>query len=154
MPTMLRHTIDIHHGFPAQLVEVDRICRGVRKTLSSTAWEKTAFVVELILREMLNNAVIHGCRRQAHLHINFHLTIREGILTIRVADPGPGFKWRTRGANPQASLAVSGRGLQLLQALCSKVTFNAKGNIITVHRPLEKLPPFQPRQAHHSESVA
>lgn len=55
-----------------------------------------------------------------------------GRLTIKVTDSGEGFCWQQRH---QQSLDVNsgfcGRGLKLLESLCSSLTYHGKGNRVT-----------------------
>lgn len=134
MPRTRQQALQFRRCFPARLAEVDRFCITVRRALRATARQSAAFTVELVLREMLNNAVIHGCRRQAHLYIRCWLIVAGRTLVIRVADPGPGFNWRAERGQTGSPQAVSGRGLRWLRTLCSTVTYNSQGNIVTIRR--------------------
>jgi len=54
-----------------------------------------------------------------------------GRLTIKVSDSGNGFDWRRRKQDLQENISFSGRGLKLVETLCSRITFHGKGNRVT-----------------------
>ena len=59
-------------------------------------------------------------------------TGRGGRLTIKVSDSGDGFDWRSKQyQNLDNNTGFSGRGLGLLETLCTRLTFHGKGNRVT-----------------------
>ncbi|MDE3034237.1 MAG: ATP-binding protein, partial [Acidobacteriota bacterium] len=116
--------------------------------------------LSLVLNEALANAVDHGVLRldsglkaqgfEAYEALrNLHLSaLQEGSvkLTLRlrtlpsgplreieveVEDTGPGFDWRAwEQGRDEAALAPSGRGLLLIRALSTSLSFNEAGNRI------------------------
>ncbi|QEI12239.1 ATP-binding SpoIIE family protein phosphatase [Cellvibrio japonicus] len=65
-------------------------------------------------------------------HINHRTHDEGGILRVRVEDSGKGFDYQNRNRNSLHSLSYSGRGLALLESLCSSVNFIGAGNTIEV----------------------
>ena len=48
--------------FAARLVNVDRICSEISAWLLEKDLSKHIFPLEMLTREAINNAIIHGCR--------------------------------------------------------------------------------------------
>lgn len=115
-------------------------------------------VFSLVLRELLSNAIDHGLlqlesaiknqpdgferyvqRRQEALQRldsgEVRLDIRqnsergENRLSLQVSDSGRGFDHRA--LETQGTLAWHGRGLLLVRRLCSRLSFNDSGNVVT-----------------------
>jgi len=55
-----------------------------------------------------------------------------GRLTIKVVDSGDGFDWKIRSKpSLEENTGFCGRGIKLVEALCSQVTFHGRGNRVT-----------------------
>lgn len=100
------------------------------------------FDVRVILSELLQNALRHGCvLSQQKVYMNVRLSGRD-MLSITVQDDGNGFnasKVMEDSQNLQrckTELAENGRGLQIVKSLCDDMVFNQKGNCITVRKKL------------------
>lgn len=68
--------------------------------------------------------------------VKFHISHKAGdkgcLLTVRVEDSGDGFDYSNRTKSLAGNLAYSGRGIALLESLCSSVRYLGKGNIAEV----------------------
>lgn len=99
-------------------------------------WEQPeahhTFATELLLREMLTNAVVHGCRKTSHGCIRCVLRLRETRLSFAIQDSGPGFDWRAAWHSQSRAADCSGRGLEILRKYASRFRFNKLGNGIVV----------------------
>lgn len=71
----------------------------------------------------------------------------EGELTIRIEDSGDGFDYASFGEalNPSQSV-FSGRGILLTRSLCSNLTYEGQGNIVTAVYRWHLRPTRDPRQ--------
>jgi serine phosphatase RsbU (regulator of sigma subunit) len=58
-------------------------------------------------------------------------TEQGGQLTIKVRDSGDGFDWAMRMKSLQSNQGFAGRGVKLLESLCSSLTYQGKGNRVT-----------------------
>ncbi|BBL59658.1 fused response regulator/phosphatase [Methylomonas koyamae] len=114
----------------------------------------------MIVNELFSNALDHGLlqldsadkdspegflrfyelkqqRLQTQAHGKIRLlfahqpTAAGGRLTIKVADSGSGFDWRRCRTELQHNFGYSGRGIALLEKLCSSVTYHGCGNRVT-----------------------
>lgn len=73
--------------------------------------------------------------RMRHGRIRFLFVHRPseqgGRLIIKVSDSGRGFDWQQRRADLKDMLGFCGRGLKLVETLCSSLTYQGRGNRIT-----------------------
>lgn len=92
------------------------------------------FAAELMVREALNNAALHGSKGRPGAEVVCRLRMRPASFTFGVADSGDGFDWRhTRDAEAELD-ACSGRGMSILRAYATRVRFNEKGNVVVVRK--------------------
>jgi serine/threonine-protein kinase RsbW len=118
---------------PSRLDEVDGVCREIRTVLQNHGLESASFAIELVARECLNNAVIHGNSGLAGKSILLGLNCARRWMSLQVTDEGDGFNWRRFCGQPlKDSDVTSGRGLFLITAYADRVRFNRKGNQITL----------------------
>lgn len=96
--------------------------------------EASAFAIRLALEEALYNAFRHGHRDLPHERVRLQWHVTPDAVTITVTDKGPGF-------NPDAlpdptSLErielPHGRGVMLMRAYMTSVTFDQPGNRVTM----------------------
>jgi hypothetical protein len=93
-----------------------------------------SFAAELLLRELLTNAVRHGSCGEPERLVRCAIRSRGSLLTINVQDEGAGFDWR-RAIGRESKLSdPCGRGLQILRTYSTAVRFSDKGNAVTVRR--------------------
>jgi len=133
---------ELRRSLPSRLFAVEKLCREVRAFLEANGLAAARFGVELVARECLNNAVVHGNRRQAGRRIDFRLALGRRWIRLEVADEGQGFDWRSRRRTPPGSQASHGRGFVICQNYSDRIRFNQAGNRITVwqRRPQPETP--------------
>ena len=116
----------------ARLEEVEAVCLELRAFLAANGLAADSFAVELIARECLNNAVIHGSRGQARKKVRLHLRLGRRWLRLQIADEGPGFNWRLASRSAPEITATHRRGLSISNLYADRVAFNRRGNQITL----------------------
>jgi anti-sigma regulatory factor (Ser/Thr protein kinase) len=119
---------------PATGLALEEFFIEFRRLIQSALPQKHRFAAELLVREALNNAVLHGCRADPANHIRCVFRLKGRCLTMVVEDWGEGFDWRAvrdRRADPEA---FCGRGMELLQTLATRVRFNEKGNKVAIFK--------------------
>jgi serine/threonine-protein kinase RsbW len=115
---------------------VDRLMRLIEGSHCITGEEHD---VELVLREALSNAVVHGNRLDAHklVHVRCRCKVGKAISLI-VSDQGQGFDARTI-PDPVAVEnleAEHGRGIQLMKLVMDEVSFQQRGTEVHVCKRL------------------
>lgn len=119
---------------PAAEEPLEQVCHAVMQVLEArTLAGKDRFAVLLLLREALNNALIHGGKRDPGRLIDCRFSISDGEAVIDVADSGSGFNWRTPASLPGDS-EESGRGLFIYSLYADSIQFNETGNQVTLKR--------------------
>jgi anti-sigma regulatory factor (Ser/Thr protein kinase) len=115
---------------------VDRMCADVRRRLKPDATAADWYGVELLLREALTNAVLHGGGSDPRRRVRCEVSVGPRKARLAVADEGPGFDWRAALAADAIETATSGRGLKIYELYADRVSFNEAGNRIVLERRL------------------
>jgi serine/threonine-protein kinase RsbW len=114
------------------LEAVENFCAEFRLWREVACADLDAFSTELVLREALTNAVLHGHGTDPSQRISCVLRVKQGRLIIAIRDHGPGFDWRARW-DQRAELAdTNGRGMEILRQYANAVRFNPAGNSVTL----------------------
>ena len=91
------------------------------------------------LTEAVNNAIIHGNRKDESKTVQIHLSQNNGHIAIRVSDEGRGFDYKSI-PDPTAPENISkcgGRGVFLMQQLCDRVHFHDNGRTVEMQFRLQ-----------------
>jgi len=128
----------IRETLPASLGVLDTFCERIRKVLQEEGVGSDLFAVELLLREALTNAILHGSQENPSKKVHCELGIQDDCVTIIVADEGEGFPWRAAMERELRPLSSSGRGMGILRKYATSIQFNEKGNRVELKRRLVK----------------
>jgi serine/threonine-protein kinase RsbW len=112
------------------------LCARARSWLEENGLEKDWFAVAMLLRESLNNAVIHGSRNDPALSVNCELMYGHRWISISVEDDGAGFDWARLRKHRAGHEDTNGRGLEIYELYADTVVFNRKGNRVRLCRRL------------------
>jgi serine/threonine-protein kinase RsbW len=121
---------------PAQLAALEQTCASVTDWLQVRGIERDAFAVLLLLRESLNNAVLHGSDNDPTRTVRCRIRSRAGWLWIWVEDDGEGFDWQGRPRVQPAVTSCGSRGLVIYRAYATRIRFNQRGNGVCLSRKL------------------
>jgi len=96
--------------------------------------ENDVFAVRLALDEALANAIKHGNRYDAKKRVSVKYKVANDGITIVVADEGRGFDYEDQPdpTAPDRLELPSGRGLLLMRSYMDRITFNRRGNEVTM----------------------
>lgn len=120
-------------SIPSSLAAIDPLCEQLRALLARYHLESMQFPVEIVARECLNNAILHGNRRRAHCKVTFDIRVGRKLIRLRVSDRGSGFNWRrNRRCHCPGAQAIKGRGLPIFKVYADRIAFNRRGNQVTV----------------------
>jgi serine/threonine-protein kinase RsbW len=107
----------------------------------------TQFEIKVILNELVLNAVKHGVKEDDNKHVEVTASItRDNCALLVIEDEGDGYDYRCllNCICPQHETGnifdakETGRGILIVKNLCDNMTFNKKGNKITVLKKLCK----------------
>ncbi len=123
----------------ANLAEVDQICNELAIQLIAYDLGEHFFPIQMLARESLNNAVIHGSSQDASKKILFQLTLDQEQITIFVNDEGSGFDWESKFSEglPE-SVQTNGRGLWVYRLFADRIVFNKTGNAVMLTRLIKR----------------
>lgn len=99
------------------------------------------FQIELALREVINNAIIHGNHSDPNKRVKVIFSWNKEFLRIQIRDENNedvDFERITREAENQDILSPSGRGMIIMRSYMDSVTFEStgKGSVITMEKRL------------------
>ncbi|OKY76541.1 MAG: hypothetical protein BM485_04755 [Desulfobulbaceae bacterium DB1] len=117
--------------FPSTLLNVDKSVNAIKKFIIDKKICCNLFELIYILREALNNAVIHGNRNNDALQVECTVALEHDKLSIVVSDQGAGFDWRAHLLKKKVPTdASSGRGIHSLSHYGFTVSYNESGNTL------------------------
>ena len=87
------------------------------------------------LTEAVNNAIIHGNRKDESKTVQIQLRKQADRIAIRVSDEGRGFDFRNLPdpTAPENLLKIGGRGVFLMQQLADDLKFHNNGSTVEIH---------------------
>lgn len=118
----------------SKMLLTDRVIRETKGFLKRLGFEAFS-EFNLILRELLINAVEHGNRNISAKTVTCSLKhMRDVLFEITVSDQGNGFDYKQLDmAMPDDVGKLRKRGYPFIYAFSEKIEFNEKGNQITVY---------------------
>lgn len=122
----------LERRFPATYEEMEQFIAEAKAIFSQLLSGSEQFGAELLLRELLSNAVVHGSKLDSTEEVLCRIRFSQGLLKIGVQDNGEGFAWRSRQDTKAERSASSGRGMEILSLYADRVRFNAPGNCVAV----------------------
>ncbi|MBF0500723.1 MAG: ATP-binding protein [Candidatus Riflebacteria bacterium] len=128
--------------FP-RLEVIEPLCDETSRILSRRHWDQDIFPFTTLLREVLMNAILHGCKGVNDCRIQCQIFFRKSSMSFTVKDEGHGFSWRKQLRRAVTPDIEGGRGLQILQHYAHKFTFNEQGNRIHVFRSASENSPTE-----------
>jgi anti-sigma regulatory factor (Ser/Thr protein kinase) len=104
----------------------------VRRQTETRLGASPSFAVELLAREALTNAVVHGCGSDPQRQVRCRFRLKDRQVTIAIAHSGEGFDWRATRHKVADLADSSGRGMQILLGYSTRFRYNESGNALTI----------------------
>jgi serine/threonine-protein kinase RsbW len=114
--------------FSAAFENVDILCGEIGRMIEASGLSARLFPLQLVIREAVNNAIVHGSGSDPAKTIKVAFQVRKRGISISVRDHGAGFDWRSKWEKVADPLVLSGRGMELMRTYASETVFNEKGN--------------------------
>lgn len=124
---------EIRADVPATLVAIEEFLSRFRRWRSDSSAD-FAFPGELLLREALTNAALHGNCGRPGTRVRCVVRLKPGRLVIAVRDEGAGFRWREFWGYAAPVSATCGRGIEIFRHYASGVRFSSRGDGVTLVR--------------------
>ncbi|MEM9253157.1 MAG: ATP-binding protein [Planctomycetota bacterium] len=126
----------IRTAIPSQLEEVPAVVEAVVGAVEAVGGyeDRTLFAIRLAVDEALTNAIRHGNGQDPDKQVTVAYEATGDRLTITVCDEGPGFAPEDL-PDPTAVenlIRTHGRGVMLMHAYMTEVSFNDRGNCVTL----------------------
>jgi anti-sigma regulatory factor (Ser/Thr protein kinase) len=130
--------VDEEADFPAELASAAAARRFAASVLRSWRCDALVAEAELLISELVVNAVLH-----ADSAVTVHLALRPGTLRVEVADTSP-VQPEQRAVDPTA---VTGRGLLIVDTVASSwgVDPTADGKVVWFELAAEDVDPARVR---------
>ncbi len=88
--------------------------------------------LDLILRELIANAIEHGNKNNSTKNIECSISLIENnFMKIIITDEGDGFDWKKINYIIPDISSNRSRGFPIINSLCDKIEFSEKGNQVT-----------------------
>ena len=96
--------------------------------------EELSFGIEMAVRESVTNAMVHGNQEDESKSVEVIFNCHDNELEIEVRDQGEGFDPANvpDPTNAENLLKTSGRGIFLMRTFMDEVSFNDRGNEVTM----------------------
>ena len=127
-----RADCELRTALPATLEAIEAFFVEFRRRCQSLPGWATCFATELLVREALTNAVVHGCGADPGKQVRCTLRLNDRRLFIAVEDDGHGFDWRAASSGAASFPDCSGRGIEILRRYATRVRYNDRGNVVTM----------------------
>lgn len=125
-------------SFSSRLDNIDRAVRYTSDFVMSQNKSIDTYGLKLVLSEAITNAVVHGNQEDEHRDVSIRIVLSKDSIIIQIKDSGPGFDWRKQMVSETADpSATHGRGIELIAMFGYTVSYNSKGNIMQLKKPLE-----------------
>lgn len=130
----------------ATVEDIDAAVDALHKYFLQADLANISFDLELMAREALLNAALHGCDGEPERQVRATVRVLPEYVVMDVVDDGPGFDWATALAAPPPDPAQeSGRGLFILKNYADELHFTPEGNALRIikRRPAKEMPMSQ-----------
>lgn len=116
---------------PSTLDAVDHQVSQLLNDLTQQLDTYDGFTLDLILREALSNAVIHGNHSKPDLVIFFSIMLVGSWFHLSIEDQGTGYDWTSLVSETPRPDDEQGRGLSIILQYGKDVELNHRGNQIS-----------------------
>lgn len=129
--------------FPAALDGVEQFIAALHGFLAEAGLGRLSFDMELLAREALVNAVLHGSAGDPARSVDAELKREGDSLVLRVRDQGPGWNWRGADFREPDPQSEKGRGLFIIRKYSDSFSYNDAGNALSIQKRLAtEVPPM------------
>jgi serine/threonine-protein kinase RsbW len=123
--------------FPSDARTGRRILEEMLRELKRQHWcDHDIFCVHLAVYEALINAIVHGNQEDPAKKVNFICRISQRMVHVEITDEGTGFVPDSL-PDPTDDAFLDkpgGRGVLLMRAFMTRVSFNPRGNHVILER--------------------
>jgi len=124
----------IEFKFSSEVKMVNKIIKEIRTFLENYEVEEDNNIV-LICRELINNAIEHGNKKNKDLAVSVGMThLSDQRFKIIVSDEGDGFDYTSIDYHiSDDPTQIRNRGFGLINSFADEIEFNDYGNVVTIY---------------------
>lgn len=120
-----------HYRLPSSFEGINDAVGHLTDFIKEIKLETNYFALIFLVREALNNAVIHGNKMSPAKDVELDVQVDGANLSITIIDEGEGFHWREIAKRPPVKPEnPGGRGVYCLQQYGYSMQYNDKGNVL------------------------
>lgn len=88
--------------------------------------------IMISVTESVNNAIIHGNKKDKDKNVTLSLSLNEGIIRFKITDQGEGFDYASLPdpTAPENIEKPGGRGIFLMRHLADEIDFEDDGRVV------------------------
>ena len=88
--------------------------------------------IMISVTESVNNAIIHGNKKNKDKNVRITLTLNQGIIKFQICDEGEGFDYSglPDPTSPENIEKPGGRGIFLMRHLADEIDFEDDGRVV------------------------
>jgi serine/threonine-protein kinase RsbW len=129
--------------FPSDTRTGRQVLEQLLRELEAEHWtEHDIFCVHLAVYEALINAIVHGNEEDRSKKVHFVCRVSPQLVRVEITDEGSGFCPELL-PDPTDDAFLDrpcGRGVLLMRAFMSRVSFNPRGNHVVLERDRSETP--------------
>ncbi len=114
-----------------------RVLDELIERMEALQWEtRDTYSVRLAVEEALVNSILHGNRLNTDKQVHIECCVAPQRVRIEITDEGDGFDPTSvpDPTDPDRLECPSGRGVMLIKAFMSRVTYNDTGNSLVMEK--------------------
>ena len=123
-------------NIPSKPCQVSKLEDYVKQIMTACKLKEEMYANILIsLTEAVNNAIIHGNKKDANKQVCINCEQRKTAIVIKIKDEGSGFN-SVEIKNPLSPERIEmngGRGVLIMNELCDRVQYHNNGNTVEIH---------------------
>ncbi len=118
---------------PCQIKHIEDFVRGLmcKCHLDEEVYDN----ILISLTEAVNNAIIHGNKKDVKKHVNINCLEKSTKVVIQITDEGQGFNPQevSDPTLPENIEKCGGRGVFIMKQLCDQLVFLDEGRTVELH---------------------
>ncbi|MCK5520055.1 MAG: SpoIIE family protein phosphatase [Candidatus Marinimicrobia bacterium] len=116
----------------SELSLVNNAIEDIIKFVNEYPLNISKFNLNLVCREAINNAIIHGNKNNTDKNVFIKITLTFKSLIIEIMDEGSGFDWKKIKKKEFTGFQENGMGMVIMTQNGFNPTYNKAGNILTL----------------------
>jgi len=122
--------------FPSSFENVNHAVDTILEFVETKDYSGNHFDLNLVLMEVLNNAIEHGNGSKPELFVKVNFELVRNKITITVKDEGKGINRKKQSKDSKDMIELRKQGVELYTQLGFYAELNKKGNITILRKDI------------------